>query len=85
VQLGTAVHYDSKITEKDLYDPRKNLRIGFRYLRDLHDRYGNMRLALLAYNVGPSRLKEILDGGKKPTGAYATTVLNGYRTGARSD
>jgi soluble lytic murein transglycosylase-like protein len=79
VQLGTAVLYDSKITEKDLYQPQKNLRIGFRYLRDLYDRYeSNMRLALLAYNVGPSRLKEIMDGGRKPVGTYASAVLNGY-------
>lgn len=82
VQLGTAKHYDAKITEKDLYLPQKNLRIGFRYLRTLHDRYGNnMRLALLAYNVGPSRLKEILDGGRKPVGTYASAVLNGYPRG----
>ena len=86
VQLGTAVHYDAKITEKDLYDPQKNLRIGFRYLRTLHDRYGNnMRLALLAYNVGPNRLKEILDGGRKPVGTYASAVLNGYPAGPRID
>jgi soluble lytic murein transglycosylase-like protein len=86
VQLGTAVHYNAKITEKDLYDPQKNLRIGFRYLRDLHDRYGNnMRLALLAYNVGPSRLKEILDGGRKPAGTYASTVLNENPAAPRVD
>jgi soluble lytic murein transglycosylase-like protein len=84
VQVATARYYDPRITEEDLYDPRKNLRIGFRYLRHLHDRYANnMRLALLAYNVGPSRLQEILDGGRKPVGAYATAVLNGYSAGPR--
>jgi soluble lytic murein transglycosylase-like protein len=80
VQVATARHYDRLITEKDLYDPQRNLRIGFRYLRDLNDRYGNnMRLALLAYNVGPSRLQEILDGGRNPVGTYASAVLKGYR------
>jgi soluble lytic murein transglycosylase-like protein len=84
VQLATARHYDPRITEKDLYDPQRNLRIGFRYLRDLHDRYGNnMRLALLAYNVGPGRLQEIIDGGGKPVGTYASAVLNGYPSGPR--
>jgi soluble lytic murein transglycosylase-like protein len=86
VQLATARHYDRRITEKDLFDPQHNLRIGFRYLRDLNDRYGNnMRLALLAYNVGPSRLQEILDGGRNPVGTYASAVLKGYPMGPRVD
>ena len=85
VQLPTARHYDPRITEKDLYEPRRNLRIGFRYLRDLSDRYGNMRMALLAYNVGPNRLQEILDGGWNPREAYATAVLKGPSTEQRTD
>src|ERR1044071_9361032 len=32
VQRPTARHYDPAITEKGLYDPQRNLRIGFRYL-----------------------------------------------------
>jgi soluble lytic murein transglycosylase-like protein len=85
VQLATAVLYDPKLKAQDLYLPQKNLKIGFRYLRDLHDRYGNnMRLALLAYNVGPSRLKEIMDGGRKPVGTYASAVLN-YPGAPRTD
>ena len=84
VQLATARHYEARITEKDLYQPQKNLRIGFRFLRDLHDRYGNnMRLALQAYNVGPGRLQEILDGGRKPAETYASSVLEGYPAGPR--
>ncbi|MBI4501413.1 MAG: transglycosylase SLT domain-containing protein [Gemmatimonadetes bacterium] len=86
VQLATARHYDRHITEKDLYDPQRNLQIGFRYLRDLHDRYrNNMRMALLAYNVGPGRLQEILDGGRTPTGTYASAVLKGYPAGPQVD
>lgn len=84
VQVATARHYVPGITEKDLYDPRTNVRIGFRFLRDLHARYGNnIRLALLAYNVGPSRLNEILDGGHTPVGRYASAVLDGYPAGPR--
>jgi soluble lytic murein transglycosylase-like protein len=79
VQLATARHYSPRITENELYDPQQNVRIAFHYLRDLHDRYaGDMRLALLAYNVGPGRLQEILDGGKKPAESYAAAVLKGY-------
>lgn len=86
VQLPTARAYQPRITEAQLFEPARNLRIGFRYLRDLSDRYGDdMRLALLAYNVGPARLTEILEGGKNPTGRYAATVLGGYSFRAKTD
>jgi len=86
VQLPTARHYESRITEAQLFEPVRNLRIGLRYLRDLNDRYGDdMRLALLAYNVGPTKLAEILEGGRNPTGRYAATVLAGYSFRARTD
>lgn len=86
VQLPTARHYESRITETQLFEPRRNLRIGFRYLRDLSERYGDdMRLALLAYNVGPARLDEILEGGQTLTGRYATSVLGGYPFRVKTD
>ena len=79
VQLPTARHYQPGITAAQLFEPERNLKIGFRYLRELHSRYvGDMRLALLAYNVGPARLSEILEGGGNPPGQYASSVLDGY-------
>jgi soluble lytic murein transglycosylase-like protein len=86
VQLATARHYEPNITEEQLLEPERNLRIGFKYLRHLTLRYQNdLRLALLAYNVGPSRLNEILEGGKTPTGKYAAQVLDGYTFRATGD
>ena len=86
VQLATARHYEPRITEAQLFEPVRNLRIGLRYLRDLNVRYGDdMRLALMAYNVGPTRLSEILEGGRNPTGRYATTVLGGQSFRQKSD
>src|SRR6184192_1913939 len=67
-----------------LYERNTNLRLGFRYLRDLLERYeGNpdakLRLALLAYNRGPGRVQELLDAGKDPQNGYATALMKGYR------
>lgn len=86
VQLATARHYEPNLTIEQLLHPERNLRIGFRYLQDLRLRYeGDMRLALLAYNVGPSRLQEILDGGRNPRDAYALRVLEGHGIKPRSE
>jgi len=37
---------------EDLTNPETNIRIGCCYLRELYDRYGDMRLAVAAYNAG---------------------------------
>jgi soluble lytic murein transglycosylase-like protein len=77
---STARLYEPGLTVQQLYDRDTNLRLGFRYLRDLLDRYGaNLRLALLAYNRGPGRVEELLGAGKDPQNGYATTVMKGIR------
>jgi soluble lytic murein transglycosylase-like protein len=77
---STARLYEPGLTVQQLYDRDTNLRLGFRYLRDLLDRYGaNLRLALLAYNRGPGRVEELLGAGKDPQNGYATTVMRGIR------
>jgi soluble lytic murein transglycosylase-like protein len=81
---STARLYEPGITVKQLYDRSTNLRIGFRYLRDLMERYeGNpeakLRLALLAYNRGPGRVQQVLDAGRDPENGYATAIMKGYR------
>ena len=77
---STARLYEPGLTTKQLYDRSTNLRLGFRYLRDLLERYdGNLRLALLAYNRGPGRVQELLDAGRDPQNGYSTAVLKGYK------
>ena len=61
-----------------LFQPETNLRVGFRYLRYLLDKYdGDTHLALLAYNRGPGTVDRILDRGGNPDNGYAGKVLRG--------
>jgi transglycosylase-like protein with SLT domain len=77
---STARLYEPGLTAEQLYDRDTNLRIGFRYLRDLLDRYpSNMSLALLAYNRGPGRVEELLGAGRDPQNGYASTIMKGFR------
>ena len=79
VQLPTARHYDRSVTVTRLMDRDVNLRLGFRYLRDLLSQFeGDMHLALLAYNRGPGRVEQILAEGGDPGNGYSSAVL---RTG----
>lgn len=79
VRLSTARFYQPGITEQELFDPAVNLRIGFRYLHDLLQVYGDTKLALLAYNRGPTRLKELMARGQDPANGYASRVMRGYQ------
>src|SRR5881397_3304485 len=77
---STARLYEPGLTTEQLYDRQTNLRLGFRYLRDLLERYdGNLERALLAYNRGPGKVEELLGAGKDPRNGYSTTVMRGYR------
>jgi soluble lytic murein transglycosylase-like protein len=65
-------------SRKELLEPRTNLRVGFRYLRQLIDQYGgDTRLALTAYNRGPGTVDRLLKGGQDPENGYADIVLLG--------
>ena len=79
LQLPTARFYDSDVTVKDLYDRETNLRIGFRFLRDLLEQFDHdMEVALVAYNRGPARVAGILATGGNPANGYAEAVMEGW-------
>lgn len=51
----------TEFEQDDLYDPELNVRYGSFYLKRLLDRYGQLELALAAYNAGQSTVDEWLD------------------------
>ena len=66
---------------EDLYDQKTNLKLGFKYLNQMIDKYnGDVRLALLAYNRGPGTVDKVLKRGGDPNNGYADKVLGGWGT-----
>ena len=79
LQLPTARFYDPDVTVGQLFERETNLRIGFRFLRDLLEQFDHdMEVALVAYNRGPSKVAGILAKGGDPANGYAEAVMEGY-------
>lgn len=80
LQVATARFYQPGVTQRDLYDRDTNLRIGFRFLNDLLERFHyDVHLALLAYNRGPARVNDILAKGGNPANGYSDAVLKDFK------
>lgn len=62
-------------------DPTLSVRLGIRYLRDLQTRFGgDLDLALMAYNAGPTRIRKALRAGEdKPFRRYPAQVRREFR------
>lgn len=79
VMPGTAQIFDPDLVSEDLFNSEINLRIGLRHFSNLMHRYnGDLSLALLAYNRGGGRVKQLLEAGRDPRNGYASAVLEGY-------
>jgi soluble lytic murein transglycosylase-like protein len=75
---ATAKWLQPGVTRQELKNPETNLRIGFKYLRSLIDKYdGNETLALTAFNRGPGTVDKLLKRGANPDNGYAEKVLTG--------
>ena len=74
---ATARFYMPQIGDELIYDRDINLRLGFRFLHQLMNRFDdNLHYALLAYNRGPTTVREILADGGNPANGYAEKVLS---------
>lgn len=83
LRLKTARIYDSAVTERQLTDRDTNLRLGFRFLKDLLGRFDqDLSLALLAYNRGPTLVADMVTRGEDPANGYARVVLKGIKKGS---
>jgi soluble lytic murein transglycosylase-like protein len=83
LRIKTARGYDPEVTEKDLADRDTNLRIGFRFLKDLLGQFDeDLSMALVAYNRGPSRVVDMMTRGEDPANGYAEVVMRGLKKGS---
>lgn len=79
LMLPTAQYFKPGVTREQLFEPKTNLHIGFRYLRALISEYDDdVRLALLVYNRGPVAVNKARARGEDPANGYERIVLKGY-------
>lgn len=73
---STARLLQPDLKRADLFDRETNLRLGFRYLREMINYYkGDVNLALTAYNRGPGTVDQVRRSGGDPSNGYAGNVL----------
>ena len=83
LRIKTARSYQAGLSEQDLTDRDTNLRIGFRFLKDLLRQFDqDLHMALVAYNRGPTRVVEMMARGEDPANGYAEVVLRGVKKGS---
>lgn len=70
----------------DRYDPAQNMRGGARYLRQQLDRFGQVQLALAAYNAGPGRVRNNMVPRITETQNYVSAIISDWSrlTGGQS-
>ena len=64
--------------DRTLFDPVQNVRLGTTFLAELRDAFDDVDLALTAYNMGPTRLRRLLNRGQMPRGTYVRKVQERY-------
>jgi soluble lytic murein transglycosylase-like protein len=62
-----------------LEDPKTNVALGLRYLRQLEDEFSDPEIALAAYNMGPTLVRNRLEARQPVPRGYAQRVRSAYR------
>lgn len=62
-----------------LLEPDYNVELGSLYLFELVLKFGNLKEAITAYNIGPTRLRKLQNDDVSPPKAYLAKVLKEYR------
>ena len=62
----------------DLTDPALNLQVGIAYLSLMRERFGDLELALTAYNMGPARMIRHQKRGLSVGADYSRRILARY-------
>jgi soluble lytic murein transglycosylase len=70
------IHWMGSVT---LFDPYLNIKLGIKYLAMMHDEFGDLQIALTAYNYGPTRVREMLKRCDLLPRAYSQKVLSTYK------
>ena len=79
--LAKYIAHDVGVHWKDdttLDEPEKNIKIGVHVFSKLVEDFDSINMALHAYHVGPTKLKEIVAEKKIPQKRYLNLVLNEY-------
>ena len=66
-------------TPEHLDDPVLNIKLGIYYLYGLKKSFRSLNLALVAYNVGPTEMRNRLDNDIEVPNEFANAVLSVYR------
>jgi soluble lytic murein transglycosylase len=69
------VHWKGDTT---LDEPEKNIKIGVHFFSQLIEDFESINMALHAYNIGPTRLREIGADKRKPGKRFTNLVLDEY-------
>lgn len=77
--LAEQAQVEIEDTEKGLEDPVLNIKLGVFYLSYLKKIFNDLKLALTAYNWGPTRVQQIISNGEEPPRGYADRVLTAYQ------
>ncbi|HWR84063.1 MAG TPA: transglycosylase SLT domain-containing protein, partial [Candidatus Deferrimicrobium sp.] len=62
-----------------LQEPQENIKVGTRHLFELIVKFGDLKQALVSYNMGEGKVRSMIRDRKSLPKGYVTSVLETYR------